>query len=263
MSQPPQQTGKRIVSKGEYVRTHLLQSGLATVSFFLFGFAFVCLLGTLCLLFLLCLLPALLRDEGGISIQTVYRGGLALLLTSAGTYLFLKAGMITQERAAKLEPWDCLVYASTADLPAPASLVRASEEPAQEQQAVLLRAAETHEQHEEQLVRAAASETMQFNFQVEGAVSVWYGRFTTIWGTLLDGTMQTQNYISLPAKNGGRLVTTILDIEVGHKIHSEPVTGRCELVAMRTWGPVIDPEKIEILGIATRSEESPFKRSSC
>ena len=49
-----------------------------------------------------------------------------------------------------------LTRANTADLPAPESLVRASAEPVQEPQAVLLRAATTtQEKHEEQLVRAA------------------------------------------------------------------------------------------------------------
>ena len=59
-----------------------------------------------------------------------------------------------------IDPGVPLTRANTADLPAPDSLVRASAEPVQEQQAVLLRAAtETAERHEEQLVRALAGGT--------------------------------------------------------------------------------------------------------
>ena len=63
-------------------------------------------------------------------------------------------------QAIKVDPGVPLTRANTADLPAPDSLVRASAEPVQEQQAVLLRAAtETQERHEEQLVRASAGGT--------------------------------------------------------------------------------------------------------
>lgn len=50
-------------------------------------------------------------------------------------------------------------FANTADLPAPDTLVRASQEPEQAQEAVLLRASvEKQEQHEEQLLRASGEQ---------------------------------------------------------------------------------------------------------
>ncbi len=50
-------------------------------------------------------------------------------------------------------------HANTADLPAPDTLVRASQEPMQTQEDVLLRASvETPEQHEEQLLRASGEQ---------------------------------------------------------------------------------------------------------
>lgn len=49
-----------------------------------------------------------------------------------------------------------IAFGEKVNLPAPDTLVRASEEPVQAQKAMLLRAAtETRERHEEQLVRAA------------------------------------------------------------------------------------------------------------
>ena len=63
------------------------------------------------------------------------------------------------KEARQIDPGVPLTRASTADLPAPDSLVRASQEPMQAQEAVLLRAAAgKQEQHEAQLLRAATAE---------------------------------------------------------------------------------------------------------
>lgn len=60
-------------------------------------------------------------------------------------------------KAQNINPGVPLTRANIVDLPAPDSLVRASTEPVQEQQAVLLRAAtDTQEWQVEQLVRASA-----------------------------------------------------------------------------------------------------------
>jgi hypothetical protein len=85
-------------------------------------------------------------------------GNLSLL---GGISLFFGyAGQLAIKEAKQTDPGVPLTRANTANLPAPDSLVRASAEPMQEQQAVLLRAAtETQERHEEQLVRASAGGT--------------------------------------------------------------------------------------------------------
>lgn len=76
------------------------------------------------------------------------------LLMGTGSYFFRKWGKNAMTRAATLDTGIPFTRANTADLPAPESLVRASAEPVQEPQAVLLRAAaETREKHEEQLLR--------------------------------------------------------------------------------------------------------------
>jgi hypothetical protein len=78
----------------------------------------------------------------------VVSGGISLF------FLYVSIRAVKRVRRAKV--WVTLARANTADLPAPDSLVRASAEPVQEQQAVLLRAAtEGTETHEEQLVRAS------------------------------------------------------------------------------------------------------------
>jgi len=98
----------------------------------------------------------------------------------------------------------------------------------------------------------------QFNFQIDYAFRAGEGkreRFTTITGTLLDGTIQAWDFISLPTNDGSRLIATLIDIGVStHGCHHGPLTGRTEGVAFRTWGSQVDPKKIQLLGIATRSD---------
>jgi hypothetical protein len=148
MNQPPQ-TGKRIVSKVEYakVRSNKAAEGIVGILLgltavgagvlsllLLYGFVYFLLKWDFLALVCLCLF--------------VFIGG--------GTYCIAKVALeITRDSMKELEivPF---TRANTADLPAPDSLVRASAEPIQEPQAVLLRAAtESVERHEDQLVRPA------------------------------------------------------------------------------------------------------------
>jgi hypothetical protein len=144
---PPteQQTGKRIVSKGEYVKAQGKQ-----IAFVSFG---LCLLGLGALCFICAGLTLLVSYIGFATPVTTV--STALLLTFASIGAFLTGGLVL-EKANKIDPGVPLTLANTAHLPAHDSLVRASAQPVQEQEAVLLRAAtEAQERHEEQLVRAA------------------------------------------------------------------------------------------------------------
>ena len=136
-------TGKRIVSKGEYVRQIVLKTILlflgATASIIIF----VCLKNLLRLW--------LTRPEDiPISIGVVVVGAVAILLMGYGVT------MLTVIKGVRRINVDVpLTRANTANLPAPDSLVRAGSEPMQAQEAVLLRAvAEGQETLPEQLVRA-------------------------------------------------------------------------------------------------------------
>ena len=80
---------------------------------------------------------------------------LLLAVSLIGAVIFWRWGRDTYSQAKQVPSVLPLTRANTADLPALDSLVRASSEPIQEQQSVLLRAAtETQERHDEQLVRA-------------------------------------------------------------------------------------------------------------
>ncbi len=75
-------------------------------------------------------------------------------LLAAGNVWLIFAMMKT---AKKIDMGVPVTRVNAADLPAPDSLVRASQEPLQAQEGVLLRAAtQTQDRHEEQLLRAAA-----------------------------------------------------------------------------------------------------------
>lgn len=81
----------------------------------------------------------------------LFLGGVAIGCTGIASVLFL-----VRETAKSIQKRKSFLAAKTANIPASESLVRASSEPMQAQQAILLRAAsETTETHEEQLLRAS------------------------------------------------------------------------------------------------------------
>jgi hypothetical protein len=148
-------TGKRIVSKGEYVKAKSKKTGLFIVA------AIICALACTCLI---------LSVSSGTDIPGDYWIThldkmhpflcyclLLLLLVLSGRLFIVAKNVTTFAMRQESVP---LTRANTAELPASNSLVRASAPPVQEPQAVLLRAAtETQERHEEQLVRASAGGT--------------------------------------------------------------------------------------------------------
>lgn len=183
MNQPPQekQTGKQIVSKGAYIerlmkivfgekadsepeiksrhmvlkREYIRLQGLR-MSLTLLATSLI-VVGSLCVF--ACIVSAVLLALGLYSSE--YFGLLLLLffLPAAGIAFFLKRGFALAYKVQKIDPGVFLTRANTGDLPAPDSLVRASTEPVQEPQAILLRAAAgTQTGQEEQLLRASAGE---------------------------------------------------------------------------------------------------------
>ena len=141
-----QQTGKRIVSKREYAA--------------LVGKREVRRWGSvgLAVAVALCLLPAVFCLIYMVSVSGLGWKGLCLLLAlvcfAAAWEMKKVAEKAMQEALSKLSVVP-LTRGNSADLPAPDSLVRASSEPMQAQEAVLLRAAlEVQETPPEELVRA-------------------------------------------------------------------------------------------------------------
>jgi hypothetical protein len=161
MNQPPQ-TGKRIVSKSEYVARRTKKSVLQLSTAGGICVALFCVIAAVCFLFGLVVVfvdvafgnrDARIGSEGGGALISCFS---CLLIFVVVAYVSGKIAERSNELSAKEEAVIPLTRANTADLSAPDSLVRASAEPVQEQQAVLLRAAtETQEKHEEQLVRAS------------------------------------------------------------------------------------------------------------
>ncbi len=166
----PKTTGRRFVSKGEYVR---LQTSRATTSVYGVGYA---ILGVLCGAATITLTLALayhlcfptrdfllsryvvkIRGTDPFSelIGILFFNSFLLVMFGWSTYELSTFGCDLLKKATCLDPGVPFTRANTADLPAPESLVRASEEPMQVQEAVLLRATmEGQERHEEQLLRA-------------------------------------------------------------------------------------------------------------
>ena len=76
--------------------------------------------------------------------------------TGLATFLLLKLFVASDKKLKSLEKVVLIPYANTADLPADESLVRASQEPVQEQQSILLRPTmEADTSPPEQLLRAS------------------------------------------------------------------------------------------------------------
>ena len=136
-------TSKRIVSKGEYTGQIFLKAVLLLSGAIVSIVMFVCLRNLLRLW--------LTRPE-----DIPVSNGFAFICVAAVMLVCYGLTMATAIRAVRRINVDVpLTHAKTANLPAPDSLVRASEEPIQAQESVLLRAAaEGRETPPEQLVRA-------------------------------------------------------------------------------------------------------------
>ena len=166
----PKTTGRRFVSKGEYVR---VQANRATTSVSGLGYAIlgvVCGVVTITLTlafgyhlcfptrdFLLNRYVVKVRGTDQVSelIGMLIFNSFILVLFGGLAYEMSMFGYDLLRKATRLDPGVPFTSANTADLPAPESLVRASEELMQAQEAVLLRAAmEGPETPPEQLVRA-------------------------------------------------------------------------------------------------------------
>jgi hypothetical protein len=157
----PMPTGKRIVSKGEYVQANIDRTLLKVVALGVWAFAgvFAVIAIGSCVVFLGNMwvrFPFPDKVTNGLFCSFV------LCLAGAGAHFLHRGGAELLIDAAKIDPGVPLTRANTADLPAPESLLRASEEPRQQKQAVLLRAAtEGEKTPSEQLVRASAGEMEQ------------------------------------------------------------------------------------------------------
>ena len=144
MNQEP----KRIVSKREYAVQIFKKTGWSVASF----------VATLITMFLFLAAMMIVIDFARWRVDSDGKLILAGVIILSGiacacaTTMFRKAAINT-----KLDlP---LTRANTGNLPAPNSLVRASQEPLQSQETILLRAAiETQEVHEEELLRASGGQ---------------------------------------------------------------------------------------------------------
>ncbi len=141
--------GRRIVSKGEYARAQGRRFGLAADAVCLFIVAGLCFVKA----------PLLCYILGAAAANWPSATLLLLLipLPAIVIYALGKTASVRLRTALTLDTGVPLTRANVGDLPAPASLVRAAEEPVQAQQAILLRPSPPrHERQEEQLVRAVA-----------------------------------------------------------------------------------------------------------
>ena len=145
--------GSRIVSRGAYAVNVGKKAGLSSFGVgFLVAGAIAALL-TLMMLYDLTgsdVAEGVVIDKGWLRLWTPIVAGTCLLL--------LYLGRRAMKQVAKVEHVVPLTRANTAALPANDSLVRASQEPAQAQEGVLLRVAagEAQAGKEEQLLKAAA-----------------------------------------------------------------------------------------------------------
>lgn len=141
--------GKRMVSRGKYVKAQADRTffGMIGIGSWLGAF-FMALLMIGCFVGMcICMVEASFGAAGGFLIAVLI---LAVFSRGCG-----RMGIEAMQMVNAIDPGVPLTRTSAAQLPQSESLVRASSEPLQAQEAVLLRAAvEGVERHEEQLVRA-------------------------------------------------------------------------------------------------------------
>ncbi len=156
-------TRRRIVGKREYIKIHSRRGGL-NMSILFFGVLLVYpAIITLCLLIALVFIFAnLFIPIEGFAVNFggfLLVAALALASGSLTVIIYrLLIASIKKTKAAELEKIVLLTRANAAEIPVADSLVRASDKPAEQQQAVLLRAVtETQETPPEQLLRPVHS----------------------------------------------------------------------------------------------------------
>ncbi len=155
MNSPQKQPGKRIVSRVDYLKVQgrLLHLRPAFAMLLLLSCFLILFAGGLVIVGLPYAL-ALSVKEG--SFAPLFVVIVLVPLLAGGAYLCNKRFEALELEIRTLNDVVPLTRANAADLPAPASLVRASEEPLQKQQATLLRpAAQYGDAHEEQLLVAS------------------------------------------------------------------------------------------------------------
>jgi hypothetical protein len=137
----PPPNRKHIVTKSQYVQAQGKRIGITSMGCGLLTLALLCTLITV-----LCIYLSLFAGLSGLEIPVgLFFGGLA--------FLSGKLGFESFRRADATDPGVPLTRSVAETLPVEESLVRASEEPIQEQQALLLRAASDQQTPPEQLVR--------------------------------------------------------------------------------------------------------------
>lgn len=156
---PPPQPPKRIVSKAEFVRVHVKRAQAAVPANFaiLLGFGCACVAFIVAIVFLIMLDLYASSHQGSL----LALGGLLLCLLMSLTFgitafKLLKWGLTTYYKIKDDHPDIVpLTRFNAADLTPSASLVRASQEPTQAQNSILLRAVmHTDDEHRAQLLRA-------------------------------------------------------------------------------------------------------------
>ena len=160
-------TRKRIVSKGEYAKRQSQRAGQGLMGTGLYVSAIVC--GFLAVsLLVVCWQALILYKQETDASAGFFLFQLSFLLVfvllsalCAGTWFLRKSALRIIKQAKEIDTGVPLTRANIADLPAPDSLVRASQEPAQAQESVLLRASsgEAQPEQEGQLLRASVGES--------------------------------------------------------------------------------------------------------
>ena len=146
-------TGKRIVSKSAYVKALGQQAGLNVLSIgVLIAAAGFGILAVMVIFWTIVEMFSAGQQHG---LQDLVMPGIAALILIGIAYFCGKAGILSLNQAQLIDPGVPLTRANTADLSATDTLVRASSEPLQTQEGVLLRAAQGVETPPEQLVRAS------------------------------------------------------------------------------------------------------------
>lgn len=180
--------GKEIVSKGEYVRRQASRGVTASMAVCLLvpAFAFAiwslfCIFLAIAGLFSNALFPYLSLDSLG---SAIILGGIA--------FLIFRGSSILIKEARTLDPGIPFTRANTTNLPAEESLVRASAEPVELQQAVLLRAAsQSDATPADLLLRPATTEHADTNIQPTLSST------NTVWTTPREETQVQENHHSL------------------------------------------------------------------
>lgn len=105
-----------------------------------------------------------------------------------------------------------------------------------------------------------------FRFQIEEVYTIFrdpgghYHHFTALTGRLLEGVVRLYQPVTVPRRDGQRIVSFVVHLEIRHRAIDELSAGHEEMAAVLVWKPAPLVEDVALGVVEWFQGEQPFDR---